>query len=221
MGSKTNNKKRLTAGALFAGIGGFCKGFQDADIKTVWAVENDINATRTYEENFPGNGIVRYPQDNGKAGAPKDIHDVSVEQDALVPVDILNAGFPCQSFSQAGDRKGFDDPRGQLFFELMRIVREFGENRPKVLVFENVPYLQIGDGGRWFSKIKYEIQSAGYWFGDNNAKILDPLSLNLLPQRRTRLFMVAVATNCFKSNKFSFPVPKKKLRKGWTGSRNT
>lgn len=210
MGTNLVNEEELTAGAIFAGIGGFCQGFQRANIKTIWAVENDVNAVLTYEKNFPESAIIKYPGGDQNAGAPKDICDVSVQKDNLCPVDILNAGFPCQSFSQAGDRKGFDDPRGKLFYELMRIVNEFGEDRPKVLVFENVPYLKVGDGGRWFAKIKYEIQSAGYWFGDNNAQILDPLELRLLPQRRTRLFMVATATNCFKSNKFTFPSPQKK-----------
>ncbi len=87
----------------------------------------------------------------------------------LEPVDILHAGFPCQSFSQAGARKGFEDPRGKLFFEIMRIVEEFKDKKPKVLVFENSPFLNYGEGGAWFLQLQAAIRRAGYWFRDSNA----------------------------------------------------
>ena len=202
--------KCLTTGGVFSGIGGFCEGFEQAGISTSWAVEQDPNAVMTYEENYPHTRVVRYGKGSPKQGLSKDIKDVSVAEDALEPVDILTAGFPCQSFSQAGNRLGFEDERGQLFFELIRLIKEFGQNRPKLLVFENVPYLKVGQGGAWFSRVKFEIQTAGYWFNDANAQILDPLALGILPQRRERLFMVAASTAFFKSNKFDFPNPKTK-----------
>ena len=200
-----NNNSSFTAGAVFSGIGGFCDGFSQAGITTLWAIEKDLNAVSTYRNNHPGIDVVRYKDGHPNEGLPKDIHDVSVAQDKLEPVDVLTAGFPCQSFSQAGNRKGFEDERGQLFFELMRLIKEFGSDRPRLLIFENVPYLKVGNGGAWFAKVKFEIQSAGYWFNDTNAQILDPLALGILPQRRERLFMVAASINDFKSNKFTFP----------------
>jgi len=109
----------LKAGALFSGIGGFCLGFEQAGIKTAWAVENDPMAVMTYSRNIKD---VRLIQDNG---VPTSVKDVTVKNYDLEPVDILHAGFPCQSFSQAGDRKGFEDPRGQLFYEVIRIICEF------------------------------------------------------------------------------------------------
>jgi DNA (cytosine-5)-methyltransferase 1 len=95
----------------------------------------------------------------------------------LEPVSILDAGFPCQSFSQAGSRKGFDDERGKLFYELMRVIREFKDKRPSVIIFENSPNLRHGEGGRWFLEVSKEIKKAGYWFRETSFSELDPFEL--------------------------------------------
>jgi DNA (cytosine-5)-methyltransferase 1 len=142
----------IKAGALFSGIGGFCLGFEKEDIKTSWAVEHDVFAGKTYEYNIKD---VRLIIDDIKA--------VSVAKDNLEPVDVLHAGFPCQSFSQAGDRKGFEDPRGKLFYEVIRLIKEFKDKKPPIVVLENAPYLRHGDGGSWFIEISKEIKKAGYW----------------------------------------------------------
>ena len=189
----------LTAGALFSGIGGFCLGFKQAGINTVWAIENSPTAAMTYEHNIRDVRIVKHD------GEPASVNDVSVEKDGLEPVDILHAGFPCQSFSQAGDRKGFDDPRGQLFYEIIRIVEEFKDRKPSVIVLENSPHLRYGDGGSWFIEVSKEIKKAGYWFRGTNCAELDPYQLTPLPQKRNRLFMVALSTDHFKNGKFDFP----------------
>jgi DNA (cytosine-5)-methyltransferase 1 len=191
--------KVLTAGALFSGIGGFCLGFEEHGIKTVWAVEKDSLAIETYKKNISGVRIIEGEQ--GPAG----IEEVSVSGSSLEPVDILHAGFPCQSFSSAGERKGFDDPRGRLFFEIIRILHEFGDKRPSVLVLENSPNIRVGDGGRWFIELEKEIKKAGYWFRDSNCAELDAFNLTKLPQKRNRLFMVALSTDAFRNGKFSFP----------------
>lgn len=189
----------LKAGALFSGIGGFCLGFQQHGIKTVWAVENDPAAVATYKKNIPGVNVIY------KNAEPASILDVNVSGNALEPVDVLHAGFPCQSFSAAGERKGFDDPRGQLFYEVIRIIREFGDKRPSVLVLENSPNIRVGDGGSWFIELTKEIKKAGYWFRESNCAELDAFDLTLSPQKRNRLFMVAFSTDAFRSGKFSFP----------------
>ena len=160
----------LTAGALFSGIGGFCLGFKQAGINTVWAIENSPTAALTYEHNIRDVRIVKHD------GEPASVNDVSVEKDGLEPVDILHAGFPCQSFSQAGDRKGFDDPRGQLFYEIIRIVEEFKDRKPSVIVLENSPHLRYGDGGSWFIEVSKEIKKAGNGFGARTAQNLIPIS---------------------------------------------
>ncbi|MDP1681820.1 MAG: DNA (cytosine-5-)-methyltransferase [Burkholderiales bacterium] len=189
----------LKAGALFSGIGGFCLGFEQSGIKTAWAVENNPMAVMTYAHNIKGVRIVAHN------GEPASIKDVSVEKDGLEPVDILHAGFPCQSFSQAGERKGFDDPRGQLFYEVIRIVEEFKDRKPSVIVLENSPHIRHGDGGSWFIELTKEIKKAGYWFRDTNCAELDPYTLTPLPQKRNRLFMVALSIDHFKNGKLNFP----------------
>jgi DNA (cytosine-5)-methyltransferase 1 len=184
-------------GALFAGIGGFCLGFRDAGIPTAWAVENDAHASTTYRANFPNTRLIS-----------EDVTDVGVVSHRLEPVDILTAGFPCQSFSQAGTRQGFEDPRGELFFQVIRLIEEFGADRPKVLVLENAPFLQYGEGGTWFMRISNAIRKAGYWFKPESSRILDSFELTELPQQRQRLFMVALSTDFFRSARFEFPSEK-------------
>lgn len=147
----------IKAGALFSGIGGMCLGFEKSGIKTIWAVENDPAAVSTYRQNVKDVRIIE-----------EDVRKVSVDGFQLEPVDILHAGFPCQSFSQAGERRGFDDPRGKLFFEIIRIIKEFKDKKPAVLIFENAPYIKIGDGGTWFLELSRQIKRAGYWFRESN-----------------------------------------------------
>ena len=189
----------LKAGALFAGIGGFCIGFERAGITTSWAIENDPMSVLTYRHNIKNSRIIE------KDGVPASIKDVTVSEYDLEPVDILHAGFPCQSFSQAGERKGFDDPRGQLFYEILRIVADFKDKKPSVIVLENSPHIRFGEGGSWFIELTKEIKKAGYWFRETNCVELDPYVLTPLPQKRNRLFMVAFSTDRFRNGKLSFP----------------
>lgn len=185
---------KYTAGALFAGIGGFCAGFKRAGIETLWAIDVDEKVEQTYSLNYPEYQFIRddvYNVAGRMAGGSK-----------LQSVDVLHAGFPCQSFSQAGNRQGFDDPRGRLFFELIRIIGEFEDNKPPILIFENTPYLKIGQRGEWFERVKTEIQKLGYWFKDSNAIIIDPREHLGLPQSRPRLFMIALSKNHFRSSRF-------------------
>lgn len=187
----------MKAAALFSGIGGFCLGFERQGIKTQWALELNQHAVETYRANVATPRIIQ-----------KDIREVSVAADDLEPIDVLHAGFPCQSFSQAGTRSGFDDDRGKLFFEIIRLLREFGPKRPPVLVLENAPFFRYGDGGAWFLRLQNEIRKAGYWFRDENAQEIDAYKFTDLPQQRVRLFMVALSTDHFISGRFEFPKPK-------------
>lgn len=189
----------MKAGALFAGIGGFCLGFKQVGIKTIWAVENDPAAVETYTNNLKD---VRVVTNNGK---PASIEKVSVLGDELEPVDVLHAGFPCQSFSQAGRKKGFRDPRGRLLFEIIRIVKEFKDLKPSVLVLENAPYFRNGEGGSWFIELVKEIRKLGYWFRDSSCAELDTFVLTELPQKRNRLYMLAFSMDCFPNGRFVFP----------------
>lgn len=186
----------VTVGSLFAAIGGFCKAFQQNGATVLWANEKDRFAAETFRLNFPD---VRYIE--------KPVEDLSVHGDRLPPVDILTAGFPCQAFSIAGEKKGFEDSRGLLFLHIVRIIREFGKNKPKILLLENVKNLKAHDKGRTFKRIQAEIQRAGYLFSDANARILNTAEHTDIPQNRERVFMVAMSQSHFTANTFVFPDP--------------
>ena len=185
----------VTAACLFAGMGGFAEGLQRAGITTLWANESDEFACKTFRRNHENSVMIE-----------KDVRALSVAGDSLSPVDILTAGFPCQSFSVAGKRRGFDDERGKLFGEIIRIIGEFGEDKPKILLMENVPNLEHGDGGQWFETVVSEVQFAGYWFNRRSSvAVLNTARVSPLPQERKRLFMAALSTSAFRANGFQFP----------------
>ena len=183
-------------GCLFAAIGGFCRAFQEAGATVAWVNEKDKHATDTFALNFPKVRCIS-----------KDVQGLSVHGDALEPVDILTAGFPCQPFSVAGEKLGFKDERGLLFLQIIRIIREFGAAKPKMLLFENVRNLRSHDRGRTFKRIQFEIQRAGYWFTDVDAQVLHAADYTDIPQNRERIFMVAMSSDHYSSNSFRFPKP--------------
>jgi len=187
-------QKIPTVGCLFAGMGGFSFAFLKAGFKVLWANDSDAHAARTYRHNFPH---VRFIE--------KDVTELTVQGDHLEPVDVLTAGFPCQPFSVAGHKHGFEDVRGQLFFEIPRLVKEFGALRPGIIVMENVKHLLNHDKGRTFTRIVTSIQQAGYWFRRRNTAILNTRLHTRIPQNRERLFMVAMNWDQFNFNDFRFP----------------
>jgi len=185
-----------TVGSMFAAIGGFCKAFQMAGAHILWATDNDRFAAETFNANFPTYRFIK-----------KDAVSLSVRGDALKPVDILTAGFPCQPFSIAGEKKGFKDLRGELFLEIVRIIREFGASRPKILLLENVKNFRNHDNGNTFRRVQAEIQKAGYWFEGKHAAVLNTSTHTDIPQNRERIFMVAFSRAHFSNNTFEFPAP--------------
>lgn len=190
----------FTVGCLFAAIGGFCRAFKRTGATIAWANEKDAFAGETFRLNFPD---VRYIQ--------KPIEDLTVRGDSLEPVDVLTAGFPCQPFSVAGEKAGFKDQRGLLFLHIVRLIKEFAHNKPKILVLENVKNFRSHDHGRTFKRIQTEIQKAGYWFTEANAKIMHTAHYTDIPQNRERVFMVAMSCDYFPSNTFRFPEPRLNL----------
>lgn len=183
-----------TVADLFSGIGGFSLAFRKAGFRTIWANDCDPYVADTYRHNFPD---VRFLK--------KRIEELTVIGDNLEPVDVITAGFPCQPFSIAGRRQGFDDPRGRLFFEIVRIVNEFGPCRPKIILLENVKHLLNHDEGRTFARIVSSIQQAGYWFHTKDAIVLNTKTHTKIPQNRERVFMVAMSQDEFPMNNFRFP----------------
>lgn len=191
----------VTGASLFAGMGGFVRAMTEAGIDVKWANEKDAFAVRTFKHNFPDVRCIPYP-----------IEEVTIVGDDLVPVDILTAGFPCQPFSIAGYKKGFNDERGQLFLHIIRLLKEFGPEKPKILLLENVKNFRDHDKGRTFQRVQVEIQKAGYWFSDKDARVLNTMTHTDIPQNRERIFMVAFNADVFPSNVFCFPQP-------WNGNR--
>lgn len=181
----------FTCGSLFAGMGGLCLGMENAGFNTLWANEFNDDCLDVYKLNFPNTKLV-----------PGDIREVSVSSAGLEPVDVLHGGFPCQSFSNAGNRLGFKDERGRLFFEIIRLIEEFGEEKPKVLLLENAPNLMLGDNGDWIDTIITELQLCGYWVAKHNCLIVDAMKHCGLPQRRERLFIIATSQDHFLDNPF-------------------
>lgn len=187
------HEKQLTAGCLFSGMGGFASGLQRAGFSIRWASDNDEHASTTFRHRFPE---VRFIE--------KSVCELGVLKDQLGGVDVLAGGFPCQSFSQAGERNGFDDPRGVLFFEIPRLLKEMEpHDRPRLLMLENVPHLLYGDGGEWFDQIQRALRRAGYWFRQSACLVANVRDYTKLPQDRERLFMVAASKEHFSYNPFS------------------
>lgn len=184
-----------TVGCLFSGMGGFASGLAKAGFELSWASDNDEFACAAFKHRFPDVTLIS-----------KDIRSLSVRADRLAAVDVLAAGFPCQSFSQAGGRQGLDDPRGRLFFEIPRLLAEFKPNqRPPLLILENVPYLLYGAKRAWFDSIRRAIRRAGYWFRENSCWTVNVKDATSLPQDRERLFMVAASREHFRYNPFTPP----------------
>ncbi len=182
-------KKNQTVGSLYAGVGGICTGFIQAGFSIKWANEFDKSACKTYRSNFTHK---LYQEDIMKL-------DIS----SLDNVDILTGGFPCQPFSVAGYRKGFNDSRGNHFFRMLDFVDSM---RPKVLLFENVKNLVGHDKGNTFKIIKNEIKSRNYSF---SAKILNTKDYGNIPHNRERIFIVCFDNIEFHDSKVHFKFPEK------------
>ena len=158
--------------SLFSGIGGIDLGFQQAGFDVVWANEFDKDAAITYRNNFGSDHLVE-----------KDIR--KVDSSEIPDFDVLVAGFPCQPFSIMGFRKGFNDPRGNLFFEIARIAEA---KQPKVIFLENVANLLEHDDGRSFLTVYNALAPQGYGF---RYQLMDSVEYGNVPQHRTRIFIVA------------------------------
>ena len=173
----TTEPNQLTFIDLFAGIGGFHLAFHKVGAKCVFASEWDEFAQKTYKANFE-----KIEPDLFTAG--NFVGDITRVDKNLIPdFDILCAGFPCQPFSQAGHKLGFDDARGTLFFEIAEIIRI---KKPKAIFLENVRHLYKHDNGRTFALIrKILTDELGYKIDHQIVKATD----HGLPQHRPRLFI--------------------------------
>ena len=183
---KPRTKSAFTFIDLFAGIGGFHVAAKKLGGRCVFASEIDPYAQEAYRVNhkIPPHG---------------DITSITTRE--IPKHDVLLAGFPCQPFSIIGNRLGFDDIRGTLFFDIVRIIKS---KKPKMFVLENVKQLSTHDQGKTLTTIVNELEKQGYkvyW------KVLNALDFGL-PQKRERTIFVG-----FKDNRINFDFPVKTKRK--------
>lgn len=155
---------------LFCGVGGFHLALKGLGADCVFASDIDADCRQVYKNNFglePHGDITK------------------VNEQEIPPHDIICAGFPCQAFSKAGYRKGVNDPRGTLFYEIVRIAKH---HQPKYLILENVRNLAGHDGGNTWKVIRHNLREIGYNVSDEPI-IFSPHYLGI-PQHRERVFIL-------------------------------
>ena len=172
---------------LFAGGGGLALGMEKAGFHHVLLNELDHSACETLRLNRPDWNVIE-----------GDVHDIDFTP-YKGKIDFLSGGFPCQAFSYAGKRLGFEETRGTLFFELARAVKEI---QPKVFMGENVRGLFEHDNGRTLQTIKDVIVELGY-------TLIEPRVLRAIqydvPQKRERLILIAIRNDIAPHVKFKWP----------------
>lgn len=176
-----------TSVELFAGGGGLALGMEKAGFKHLLLNEFDHSACETLRKNRPDWNVVE-----------GDVHNVDFTP-LRDKVDFLSGGFPCQAFSYAGKRLGFEETRGTLFFELARAVKEI---QPRVFLGENVRGLYEHDNGRTLQTIKNVIAELGYTLIE--PRVLRAIQYNV-PQKRERLILIAVRNDLANLASFDWP----------------
>lgn len=190
--SVLNKTHNYTLVDLFCGTGAFSYAFHQTDkVDTVFA--NDM--LDSSEEIFNLNNVTKLTKKN-----LIDIIDADVPKS-----DILTAGFPCQPFSIAGMKKGFDDERSNVFWKILSVIKM---NEPKIVLLENVKNLQSHDNGNTFKTIIENLEKLNYYI---KYSILNTSKITGIPQNRERIYIV-----CFKdkimSDKFNFDFPQVELK---------
>lgn len=191
---------------LFAGIGGFHIAMHAYGAECVFASEIDKFARQTYEHNFKNIS----PELFQKGNFNEDITDERLDYSSIPDFDVLCAGFPCQPFSHAGLKKGFDDTRGTLFFNIKEIVKaKIQGNKinpkvkvPKVLLLENVKGFKNHDKGNTYKVVEETLINLGY---SVKSEVLNSKNFGV-PQNRERIFIVAWYNSQVDVKDFIFPL---------------
>ncbi len=178
----------MKAISFFAGAGGIDIGFKQAGFDVIFANEIDIYASASYRLNFDDELVT------------DDINNLNMSE--IPDHDVLLAGFPCQAFSIAGYRKGFDDERGELFFSVLKIIKA---KRPKAVFLENVKNLVSHDGGNTFDTIVKALEANGYHV---KYKVMNAKEYGDVPQNRERIYIVAFSEEeAYEAFSFPDPIP--------------
>ncbi len=183
-------KPKFTFIDLFAGIGGFRLAFQNLGGQCVYSSEWDAQAQKTYFANYGDVPFGDITSERTKSFIPDNF-------------DILCGGFPCQAFSLAGKKRGFEETRGTLFFDVAEILRR---KQPKAFFLENVKGLMIHDKGRTLQTILNTLDEVGY-------VVPDPQIVNAMffgvPQHRERIYIVGFRKDLgIKKDDFVYPEQK-------------
>lgn len=181
---------RFTFVDLFAGIGGFRLALENLGGRCLGYSEIDQEAINVYKKNF----ISCLNQDE------KNFGDITKLSHFPFEVDILVGGVPCQPWSIAGNSGGFNDPRGRLWFDVIRVVEN---NKPKAFLFENVKGLTDPRHRKSFELIIHKLKNAGY---EVKYQMLNSYDFGL-PQDRDRIFIVGVRDDLERCKHFTFPEP--------------
>nr|WP_126386255.1 DNA (cytosine-5-)-methyltransferase [Pseudanabaena sp. ABRG5-3] len=187
-----NLVKKFNSIELFAGAGGLAIGLERAGFNAIALNEFDKDACKTLRANRPNWNVIE-----------GDVKNVDFTE--FSNVDLLAGGFPCQAFSYAGNKLGFEDTRGTLFFEFARAIKEL---QPKIFLGENVRGLLKHDNGRTLSVMKSIIQDLGY-------TLIEPQVLKAIfyrvPQKRERLFLIGIRNDLVEVADFKWPTPHNKV----------
>lgn len=178
---------------LFAGAGGLALGLEKAGLHTRMLNEIDRHACATLRHNRPEWNVIE-----------GDVSNVEFSK-YNGTIDVLSGGFPCQAFSYAGKKLGFEDTRGTLFFEFGRALKECS---PKVFIAENVKGLESHDEGRTLETIKSVLSDLGYTLIE--PKVLKAMFYQV-PQKRERLIIIGIRNDLVKGVNFSWPSPYNKI----------
>jgi DNA (cytosine-5)-methyltransferase 1 len=184
----TNSLKQYKSIELFAGAGGLAIGLEKAGFSTIALNEIDTDACKTLRHNRSEWNVIE-----------GDIANIDFSN--YQNVDFLSGGFPCQAFSYAGNKLGFEDTRGTLFFEFARAIKEI---KPKVFLGENVKGLLNHDKGNTIKVIKSVVKELGYTLIE--PKVLKAIFYRV-PQKRERLFFLGIRNDLVQYADFTWPDP--------------
>lgn len=160
----------MNIAGFFTGVGGIELGFEQAGFNLVWSNEIDKKASETFKANHSSKIII------------DDIHNINSND--IPDVEVIVGGFPCQAFSIAGAQKGFEDKRGEIFFQLARIIRD---KLPRIIFIENVKNLLSHDNGNTYIVIKETLESYGYQL---RTRVFNASEYGNIPQNRERIYII-------------------------------
>lgn len=204
--------KQYNVASLFAGVGGICLGFKNAklddkEFNLCFANEMDEYACETYRTNFnhsliQGDINKLLKPEICESESEKEYYESQRHILFEQKIDVLNGGFPCQAFSIAGEQKGFEDERGNLFLSIVELINQMDKysTKPRILFLENVKNLLAHDKGRTYKVIKSKLEETGYIIKE---KVLNTMEYSDLPQNRERIYIIGFL-NKADANKFNF-----------------